>query len=159
MLSTTTTMTDADAAAVAEAVTALGPLDREALVLRLRGRSLEQVAAETRTTTAMVRVRIHRAAATVEQRVGALPNVGGAAAREDDRHIDDVLVDAELGITPVLHARLRAAMTHAHGPERPRFRRTAAVLQVLADRLPGMAALGSVLSLGVVSAVGLASLT
>lgn len=152
----TTTVTTTDADAVAAAVAALGPLDREALLLRVRGRSFEAVAELTGTTPAMVRVRLHRAAAAVERRVDLLPTDGTAVSPDRSRATADVVADAEVGITPILHARLVAALAQAQATTGPRFRRTAAVLQSVAEHATPFASLGNVAGLAAVTVVALA---
>lgn len=143
-----------DAAAVAAAVAALGPLDREALLLRVRGRSLAEIAETTGTTTAMVRVRVHRAATRVETVVGPVPAPGTVVELDSDRSTDEVVTDAELGITPMLHARLLAALAYTRGPAPVRWRRVSQFAQSLAERGAQLGFLG-----GVTGAVLLAAAT
>lgn len=144
-----------DAERVAAAVAALGPLDREALLLRLGGRSLDEVAAATGTTTAMVRVRLGRSATAIERRVG-LQASDGAAQPDRARPTDEVVTDAEVGITPLLHARLVAALEHTCPPAAPRHRRAAAVLQSVLDHAPQLASLAAVAVWAVVTTIVLA---
>ena len=139
----TTTGAATDTTAVAAAVTALGPLDREALLLRLAGRSIDEIAAITGTTGAMVRVRLQRAATTVERRVGPFPVDGVPVPNEPDRTTDDVVTDAEVGITPLLHARLVRALRHSRTPSGPRFRGLASLLQRASEHTQQLTALGS----------------
>ena len=145
-----------DAAAVTAAVAALGPLDREALLLRLGDRGLDEVARITGTTPAMVRVRLHRAATAVERRVGQLPLDGTDVQPDRARPTDEVVVDAEVGITPMLHARLVAALADAGDARGPRFRRLAALVQRVAGQTPQ---LGSCVSLVGLVATGIAALS
>ncbi len=155
----TTTRATTDATAVAAAVSALGPLDREALLLRLGGRTIDEVAAATGTTSAMVRVRLHRAATAVERRVGTFPVDGVAVPGEPDRTTDDVVTDAEVGITPLLHARLVRALRHSRTPSGPRFRGLASLLQRASEHTHQLTALGSAagMTLAAVMAVAGAS--
>ena len=147
MSPTATIPTSSDAVAVAAAVAALGPLDREALLLRLRGRSIDEVAVATGTTPAMVRVRLRRAAAEVERHVGQQPLLGDPVLPDRTRPTNEVVTDAELGITPMLHARLLAALAHVRATAPPRFRRLAALAQAVAAHLPQLTPLAGVAGL------------
>ncbi len=150
----TTEASDADA--VAAAVAHLGPLDREALLLRVGGRSVDEVAARTGTTAAMVRVRLHRAATAIEGRVGIQPVDGEPVPTVPGRSTEDAVIDAEVGITPLLHARLVRALAHDRAtPTTPRFRRLAALLQRATDRGPQLATLATVTGVGAVTALAL----
>ena len=148
---TATIPTTGDAVPVAAAVAALAPLDREALLLRLRGRSTDEIAVVTGTTPATVEVRLRRAAAAVERRVGQQPLHGDRVLPDRTRATDEVVADALVGITPMLHARLVAALAHVHAPAPPRFRRLAALAQDVAAHLPQLTSLASLAGLTVVA--------
>ena len=153
----TSTVAPTDADAVAAAVAALGPLDHEALLLRVRGRSLEEIASTTGTTTAMVRVRLHRAAAAVERLVGTAPTDGVPVRRDPDWPTDEVVVDAEVGITPVLHARLVAALDRSRAIAAVRHRRVAGLAQAVAEHAPQLASLATITGFAVAAAVAMAT--
>lgn len=146
-----------DADRVAAAVAALGPLDHEALLLRIRGRTIDEIATETGTTTAMVRVRLHRAATAVERQVGPLPSDGSVVRRDATMATEEVVADAEVGITPVLRARLTAAVDRSREVERLRHRRRARLVQGIVDHAHQLASLAAVTGFAVMAAVALAS--
>lgn len=150
---TSTTEARTDAAIVAAAVEELGPLDREALLLRVHGRTLGQIATTTGTTIAMVRVRIHRGAGEVERTVGTFP-LDDHPLPPDSRATEDQVLDAELGITPVLHRRLRAAVAATRAPARPRHRHLAELRQAIVDRAPRLGPAAG--ALGAATVVGIA---
>lgn len=147
--------TDADL--VATAVAALGPLDHEALLLRVRGQTIDEIATRTGTTAAMVRVRLHRAATAIERRVGPLPSDGSVVRRDATMATEEVVADAEVGITPVLRARLTAALDRSREVERLRHRRRARLVQSVVDHAHQLASLAAVTGFAVMAAVALAT--
>lgn len=145
-----------DAERVAAAVARLGPLDREALLLRVRGRSIDEIASTTGTTSAMVRVRLGRAAHGVESHVGHVPG-DGTLVPHVERPADAAVTDAEVGITPMLHDRLVAALDRSREVERVRNRRRAHLAQAVLDHGPQLASLGTIAGLATMTAALLAS--
>lgn len=103
-----------DVERVRSAIARLSPADRDLLVRRFRdGRTSAELAEAAGTSVEFVRRRLHRAAWRVQDVVGATPRVFGddEPQRLRDRPADLVEEEAELGITPLLAARLVAAVT------------------------------------------------
>lgn len=149
-----TSAAGADAVAVLDAVAALGPLDREALLLRFRDHaSVADVATRTGTTPAMAAVRIRRAARSVEAVVGSEPVAALDASGR--RTAEEVLDDARLGITPSFGERLDRALRLGAATRRP-----STPLERLAERVRRQArqleVLGAIGTLALATAIGLA---
>lgn len=145
-----------DAEQVATAVARLGPLDREALLLRVRGHSIDEIATTTGTTPAMVRVRLGRAAHGVESRVGHMPT-DGRPVPHVDRPSEVTVADAEVGITPMLHDRLAAALERSREVARVGNRRRARLAQAVLDHAAQLASLGTIAGLATMTAALLAT--
>ncbi len=106
-----------DVERVRAAIGRLSPAQRDLLVLRFRdGQSTSELAATTGTSTATVMRLLHHAAWMVEDITS--PGVPGALVhgQRPPRSAELVVEEADLGITPLLAARLTAAVT---GPELP----------------------------------------
>ena len=100
---------------VRAAIATLPPAERDLLVLRFRDDlSTTALAAATGASIATVERRLHRAAWVVEDAIGGVPPSPGRVGPE--RAADLVVEEAALGITPLLAARLVAAVT---GPVPP----------------------------------------
>lgn len=102
-----------DVERVRAAIAHLPPVERDLLVLRFRdGLDLEGLAAATETDTAVVQRRLHHAAWVVEDLAGPLPlqpwEDGPRPLRGRPSHM--VEEEAGVGITPLLAARLAAAV-------------------------------------------------
>lgn len=110
--------TDTDTDCVRAAIGRLPPAERDLLVLRFReDLSTEQLAAATDTSPATVERRLHHAAWVVEDVAGvASPDPGFVPGQRAARPADLVVEEAALGITPLLAARLAAAVA---GPVPP----------------------------------------
>lgn len=95
---------------VRAAIATLSPAERDLLVLRFRDDlSTTALAAATGTSVTTVEHRLHRAAWVVQDAVGDEPPSPGLIRLE--RATDLVVEEAALGITPLLAARLAAAVT------------------------------------------------
>lgn len=109
--------TTTDVERVRAAITRLSPAERDLVVLRFRdGLATPELAAATGTSAATVERRLHRAAWLVEDVAG--PGVPGMSPSEQaaPRSAALVVEDAGVGITPLLAARLAAAVA---GPVPP----------------------------------------
>jgi hypothetical protein len=102
-----------DTERVLAAIARLTPMDRDLVVLRFRNDStMAELAAATGASTAVVQQRLHRSAWLVEDAVGPMPagHQRTAVLGVLGRPIELVEEEALLGITPVLAARLVAAV-------------------------------------------------
>ena len=96
-------------------------------------------------------------ATAVERQVGPLPSDGSVVRRDATMATEEVVADAEVGITPVLRARLTAAVDRSREVERLRHRRRARLVQGIVDHAHQLASLAAVTGFAVMAAVALAS--
>lgn len=97
---------------VRAAIARLSPAERDLLVLRFRvGMATAELAAATGTSAATVERRLHHAAWTVEDIAGPGAPAVLAQGQRSSRPAELVVEEAALGITPLLAARLTAAVS------------------------------------------------
>lgn len=132
LLPATTTAATTDVERVRAAIARLPPAERNLVVLRFRdGLATTELAAATGTSTATVDHRLHHAAWLVEDVAG--PGTPGMRTPEQraPRSAELVVEDAAVGITPLLAARLTAAVSGPVPPPAADRWRWHALLEVL----------------------------
>lgn len=131
--------TTTDVERVRAAITRLSPAERDLVVLRFRdGLATTELSAVTGTSTATVEHRLHHAAWRVEDIAG--PGAPGMRTPEQRaaRSAELVVEDAAVGITPLLAARLTAAVAGPVPPPAADRWRWHALVEVLRRHTDGV---------------------